>query len=145
MKLQNCDQTQIMHVLNRILELEMAGVVRYTHYSFMVYGHSRIPITKWLAEQAQESLLHATRVGELITHFEGHPSLKIGELLETHQHDINSILEESLTHEKEGLELYYQLLELTKDRCVTLEEFAREMITEEENHMGEVEKMMRKP
>jgi bacterioferritin len=31
-------------VLNKIMELELAGVVRYTHYSLMVFGYNRIPI-----------------------------------------------------------------------------------------------------
>lgn len=145
MKLSVSQPEKVLNALNNILEQEMAGVVRYTHYSFMVYGHSRIPIIKWLSSQAQESLTHASRVGELITHFDGHPSLKIGHLLETHQHDISSILKESLAHEQEGLDLYYELLNLVKDQSVILEEFAREMIAEEEVHIGEVEKMLRKP
>ena len=44
---------QSLVLLNKILELELAGVVRYTHYSFMVFGHSRIPIVSWLRDQAQ--------------------------------------------------------------------------------------------
>jgi bacterioferritin len=46
-------------LLNQILEAELAGVVRYTHYSFMVYGYNRIPIVSWLRAQADESLAHA--------------------------------------------------------------------------------------
>ena len=38
-----------MHLsLNTILELELAGVVRYLHYSLMVFGHARIPIIGWM-------------------------------------------------------------------------------------------------
>jgi len=51
-------------VLNEILEVELAGAVRYTQYSLMVYGHGRIPITSWMREQAAEALLHATQVGD---------------------------------------------------------------------------------
>ncbi|RME32360.1 MAG: bacterioferritin, partial [Gammaproteobacteria bacterium] len=82
------DRKAVLEVLNRILELELAGVVRYTHYSFMVYGYNRIPIVSWMRGQAEESLAHAQRAGELITHLGGHPSLAIGPLLETHKHDI---------------------------------------------------------
>jgi bacterioferritin len=32
------DNKKIIDALNKILELELAGVVRYTHYSLMVYG-----------------------------------------------------------------------------------------------------------
>ena len=34
----------IIKALNSILEFELAGVVRYTHYALMVYGYNRIPI-----------------------------------------------------------------------------------------------------
>ncbi|MCE0722551.1 MULTISPECIES: ferritin-like domain-containing protein [Legionella] len=135
----------IIKILNALLELEMAGVVRYTHYSFMVFGFNRIPICKWMRDQAQESLNHAHSIGELITHFSYHPTLKIGKLLETHEHNISNILEESLEHEKQGLSLYYQLLQLSEKKSVLAEEFARKMIQEEEMHIGEIQKMLKDP
>lgn len=139
------DKSAAVALLNQILEAELAGVVRYTHYSLMVFGHSRIPIVGWLREQASEGLNHAHEAGELITHFGEHPSLKIGQLLETQQHEINDILLESLEAEKHGLALYYKLLELVKDKSILLEEYARKMIALEEMHLGEVNKMLRKP
>ena len=141
----NFDKTAALALLNQILEAELAGVVRYTHYSFMVYGYNRIPIVSWLRAQADESLAHAHEAGELLTLLGEHPSLKIGSLLETHQHEIRDILLESLEAEKRGLVLYYKLLELVKDKNVLLEEFARKMIAKEEMHVGEVNKMLRKP
>ena len=42
-------------------------------------------------------------------------------------------------------DLDYELLELTKDKSVLLEEYAREMIVTEEQHLDEVNKMLRKP
>lgn len=139
------DRQAAVALLNEILETELAGVVRYTHYSFMIFGHSRIPIVSWLRGEATTSLGHANEAGELITHFGEHPSLKIGSLLETHKHGINDILLEALEAEKAGLELYKQLLALTRDRSVLLEEYARKMIVTEELHVGEVVKMLRKP
>ena len=135
----------IIDILNTILECELAGVVRYTHYSLMVYGHTRIPIVSWLREQATESLMHANLAGEHITTLEGHPSLKIASLLETHKHSINDILTESLQHEKMQLENYKTLLTLVTNQSVFLEEYARKMISDEETHISEVEKMLRKP
>ena len=142
---QNFDQSAAVGLLNEILETELAGVVRYTHYALMVFGHSRIPIVSWLRSEASTCLEHANAAGELVTHFGEHPSLKIGSLLETHKHGINDILLESLDAEKKGLELYRRLLDLVRDRSVLLEEFARNMIAEEETHLGEVNKMLRKP
>ena len=131
--------------LNRILELELAGVVRYTHYSLMVYGYNRIPIVSWLNDNATESLAHAHKAGEMITMLGGHPSLKIGNLLETEQHDIGDILSESLKHEQEIIEFYYELLHAVEGKSVVLEEYARQMIQEEEIHRDQVNKMLRKP
>jgi bacterioferritin len=139
------DQAAAVKLLNQIMEAELAGVVRYTHYSLMVFGHNRIPIVSWLRNEANTCLSHANEAGELVTHFGEHPSLKIGGLLETHMHGINDILLESLEAEKYGLVLYKQLLELVRDRSVLLEEYARRMIAEEELHVGEVNKMLRKP
>jgi bacterioferritin len=115
------------------------------HYSFMIFGHNRIPIVAWLREQANESSAHAVLAGEHITAFGGHPSLKIGPLLETHQHDVNEILKEAHEHEKEGLGAYYSLLELVAGKSVLLEEYARDQIAAEEMHLADIRKMMRKP
>jgi len=142
---QDFDRAKVVALLNEILEAELAGVVRYTHYSFMVFGHSRIPIVSWLREQAGIGLTHANEAGEIVTHFGDHPSLKIGQLLETHKHEIRDILLESLEAETEGLKLYRRLLDLAKDKSVFVEEYARRMIAEEELHVGEVNKMLRKP
>src|SRR5215207_8134130 len=103
---------QVIDQLNRILECELAGVVRYTHYSMMIFGYSRIPIVSWFQEEATESLAHAQQAGELVTRLGGHPSLAIGPLLETHQHDIGEILRETLQAEHSALGLYIGLLKL---------------------------------
>lgn len=139
------DRKRVTETLNHILEMELAGVVRYTHYSLMVFGYSRIPIVSWLRTQANESMAHAQEAGEWITTIGEHPSLGIGPLLETHNHDIGAILRESMEHEKSSLKLYYELLELVKDKNVALEEYAREKVLQEEMHLGEVDKMLRKP
>ena len=142
---QEFDKAAVVALLNEILETELAGVVRYTHYALMVFGYSRIPIVSWLRGEAAVCLSHANEAGEMVTHLGEHPSLKIGALLETQKHGINDILLESLDAEKEGLELYKRLLDLVQDASVFLEEYARKQIAEEERHLGEVNKMLRKP
>ena len=139
------DKSVVIQILNKIMELELAGVVRYTHYSLMVYGYNRIPIVAWLKANATESLAHAHKAGELVTLFGGHPSLKIGPLLETEKHDLGDILRESLEHEKTSIASYYELLKVSEGKSVLLEEYAREMIMNEEIHLDEVNKMLRKP
>lgn len=139
------DRHKVVATLNKILEMELAGAVRYTHYSLMVYGYNRIPIVGWLRQQASESMAHAQQAGEMITAMGEHPSLAIGALLETHKHDIGDILREALEHERTGIQLYKDLLPLVEGQEIWLEEYARQMIHQEELHAFEVDKMLRKP
>ena len=138
------DTKKIIDSLNRILELELAGVVRYMHYSFMVFGHNRIPITAWLRAEANESLAHAVLAGEHVTSLGGHPSLKIGSLLETHKHAVDQILKEAHEHEALGLAEYKNLLGMVAGQSVHLEEYCRKMISAEEEHLAEIMKMLRR-
>ena len=139
------DKTKVVGLLNRILETELAGAVRYTHYSLMVFGYNRIPIVSWLREQATESMAHAQQAGEMITALGEHPSLSIGALLETHKHDVGDILREALENERAGLQLYKDLLAQVEGKLVWLEEYARQMVYAEETHASEVDKMLRRP
>src|SRR5262244_3068032 len=124
------DETRAKAVdtLNKILEMELAGTIHYTHYSFMVFGFNRIPIVSWLEQQATESMMHAREAGELITQLGAHPSLAIGPLLETHKHDIGDILRESLGHERSTLVEYEKLLKVVEGEDVMIEEYARQHI-----------------
>ena len=122
------DSQKVIGSLNTILELELAGVVRYLHYSLMVFGHARIPIIGWMRNQATEGMNHAAMAGEHVTSLGGHPSLTIGKLVESHKHDITQILGEALDHERATLREYYNLLALVVDKSVWLEEYAREQI-----------------
>ncbi|HEX7418503.1 MAG TPA: ferritin-like domain-containing protein [Thermoanaerobaculia bacterium] len=139
------DKKKVVDLLNKILEAELAGVVRYTHYSFMVYGYTRIPIVSWLRGQATESMAHAQQAGEIITSLGEHPSLGIGHLLETHKHDVGDILREALENERAAIQLYKDLLTAVEGKSVWLEEYARTMVSQEEKDAFEVEKMLRKP
>tara|TARA_B100002052_G_scaffold269226_1_gene268457 strand:+ start:1741 stop:2181 length:441 start_codon:yes stop_codon:yes gene_type:complete len=137
------DQKEVLKSLNKILEHELAGVVKYTHYAFMVQGPYRLSVVQWLREQAQESLAHAEAVGEHVTSLGEHPTLKISDLLETHKHSTEDILNECLEHEREAIKSYYELLNNVKDGSIMLEEFARTQIAAEEMHEAELKKMLR--
>ena len=141
--MQELDNEKAIDLLNAIMEFELAGVVRYTHYSLMVTGPNRIPIVDFFKAQASESLLHAQQVGEILTGLEGHPSLKIAQMEETYQHTVKDILAESLSHEKKALDLYKNLLTTVTGASIYLEEFARGMIGQEEMHNLELKKMLR--
>ena len=141
--MQDLNHTKTIDLLNAIMEFELAGVVRYTHYSLMVTGPNRIPIVAFFKAQATESLLHAQQVGEILTGLEGHPTLRIAPMEETFKHNVKDILAESLSHEKKALDMYKSLLETVNNASIYLEEFARGMIGQEEMHNLELKKMLR--
>ena len=143
MEEQAIDNNKVCGILNEIMEYELAGVVRYTHSSMMVTGPYRIPIVAFLKEQAAESLLHAQQAGEMIAGLDGHPSQKISDIVETHDHTIKGILEESLEHEVFALNLYKKLLPIVEDSSIYLEEYTRNLIGQEEQHQLELRKMLK--
>ena len=143
MEANNLDSNKVIDILNEIMEYELAGVVRYTHYSLMVVGPNRLPIVDFLKEQANESLVHAQQAGELLTGLDGHPSQKIANILETNNHSIKDILEESLDHEMHALGLYKKLLNEVEGSSIYLEEYARGLIGQEEQHQLELKKMLK--
>ncbi|NES91332.1 MULTISPECIES: bacterioferritin [Okeania] len=132
-----------VELLNSIMEFELAGVVRYTHYSLMVTGPNRIPIVQFFQAQANESLLHAQQAGEILTGLEGHPTLKVAPIEETNQHSVPDLLKESLNHEAKALQLYKSFLQVVENASIYLEEYARTMIGQEELHNMEIKKMLR--
>ena len=143
MEQDNLDTQEVNAILNQIMEYELAGVVMYTHYSLMVVGPHRLPIVQFLQEQASESLQHAQQAGELLTGLDGHPSQKIAKIVETNNHSIKDILEESLAHEMHALNLYKKLLTVVEGSSVYLEEYARGLIGQEEQHQLELRKMLK--
>ena len=141
--MEKLNHDKVCKILNSIMEFELAGVVRYTHSSLMVSGPNRIPIVEFLQSQATESLTHAQQAGELLTGLDGHPSQKITKIEESNRHSIEDILQESLEHEIHALNLYKELLSCVLDASVYLEEYARTMIGQEEQHSIELKKMLK--
>ena len=132
---------EVIETLNKIMEYELSGVVRYTHYALMITGRDRLSLAAFFKEQANESLLHAQEAGEIVTGLEGHPSLNISIIEESNKHSTIDLLNESSNHEKEAVALYKLLLDIVKDESIYIEEYARGMIKAEEMHAIEVTKM----
>lgn len=128
--------------LGKILEMELATIVYYTHYAFMIYGHARIPIRSWFNEQATESLTHAQEAGDLIVHLGHRPKMGIAALPTTHHNTIDEILAEAVEREEHGVQLYRDLLDLIKDKSPVLEEYATRLIAVEATHVSEMRLML---
>jgi bacterioferritin len=137
-------RAEAIEILNQLVELELAGAVRYTQYSLMIFGHARIPIMNWMREKASEALIHASEAGEEVTSMGGRVSLDIGQLAGTHHASVDEILQELVIHERRGIELYHKLLKLCGGSSISLEEFARAKIRSEEMDLADIEKMLRR-
>ncbi len=137
------DKKRIIDILSKIYDLELNGIIRYTHYSLMIFGPNRLPLIDFFRAQASESLVHANLAGEHITGLDGHPPLNINNIQETHKHDIVDILNESLTHEQEAIDTYYELLKVVEGNTIYLEEYCRTMIAQEESDYIEMKKLLR--
>jgi bacterioferritin len=138
------NREEAIEILNGLVELELAGAVRYTQYSLMIFGHARIPIMHWMRQQASEALVHATEAGEEVTAMGARVSLEIGQLAGTFHASVDEILQELLIHERKGIELYQKLLKISEGWSISLEEFARTKIRGELMHLAEIEKMLRR-
>ncbi len=141
--MKNLDKEKTILILNDILEYELAGVVKYTHFALMVTGPNRLILDKFFKAQATESLQHAQQSGELLTGLGGHPTQSIPEIKENNQHSVKNLLAESLNHEEKAISLYNQLLDCSEGKSLYIEEYAREMIKTEEMHSIEIKKLLR--
>jgi bacterioferritin len=140
----NFDVDRVTEQLDRILHMELAGIIYYTHYSFMIYGHARIPITSWLRDNATESLAHAQEAGEMLMRLHRRPALGIAQLPTTRHNTIDEIITESVEREEAGVQLYRDLLAMIKDKSIVLEEYAQRMVAAEAVHIREMELMLMK-
>ncbi len=141
--MEDLDTEKVITSLNKILQYELSGVVRYTHYSLMVAGRDRLNLAAFFKAQASESLVHAQEAGELVTGLEGHPSMGIPSIEETNKHAATDLLKESLEHEQFAVSLYKNLVTVVDGQSIYIEEYARGMIKAEEMHSIEIKKMLR--
>ena len=139
----NVNREKVISILNEIMKYELAGVVRYTHSALMVVGPYRESLVSYFNGQSSESLTHAQSAGDLLVSLGGHPSQDISIIKETNEPSITSLLEESLEHERKAVSLYKELLSEVVDKSIYLEEYAKEMIKNEEIHSLTVEKMLK--
>lgn len=141
--LQQIDNDKVCKFLDKVISHELAGVIRYTHYSIMVTGTARLSLVNFFKQQAAESLTHAQQAGDILTGLGGHPSMKVHHIEESNNHSVENIIQESINHEFEASRLYIDLLNEVKDKSIYLEEYARSMISSEEVHTLEMRKLLR--
>ncbi|MEB3215226.1 MAG: ferritin-like domain-containing protein [Nostocales cyanobacterium 94392] len=136
------NREKAINLLQQIFEFELAGVVRYTTYSLLANSTNQNDIIEFFKEQAEESLFHSQKVGEVLVSLNGNPRPYITPISELESYSIKGIMNASLAHEKQALGLYQLLLDAVKGSNSDIEKFVRNMITEESHHMQELVEMI---
>jgi bacterioferritin len=137
------DRPKTNDILNKVMQAELAGVVRYTSYALIIVGPNRLPLVAFMKSQATESLAHALQVGELLTGLDGIPAVTIQDIDGPAPGSMADVLESSLEHEQGALTLYKELLREVEGKSIYLEEFSRSQIAAEELHVMELRKLLR--
>ena len=137
------DKEKVIQVLNQALEYEMGSVVKLLHHSFLVFGPGRGPLQQFLRTRVNDSITHATQLGEKITALGGHPSINVRVEHAPGEQSIEDMLREDLENEQEAVTLYRENLDLVAND-VPLDQMFRDIICEEQGHVEEFEKMLRK-
>ncbi|MBF2017097.1 MAG: bacterioferritin [Rivularia sp. T60_A2020_040] len=136
------NREKAINLLQEIFEFELAGVVRYTTYSLIANSSNKNEIVDFFKEQAEESLFHSQKVGEVLLSVNGNPRAHIASIAELESYSLKDIMSASLAHEKQALELYQLLLDAVKDSNSDIEKFVSNMIEEESNHTQELVEMI---
>ena len=134
---------KLIKALNEDLEKEMAGIVRYLHHSFIVFGPNRGPLVQMFRTQATESMNHAIQLGEKITALGGHPTVKVDQVFEPGYQSIEDMLSEDLKAEKAQLELYTKQLKEFGEDNLPMKLMLEQIIIDEQTHVDEIEKYLR--
>ena len=134
---------KLIKALNKDLEREMAGIVRYLHHSFIVFGPHRGPLVQMFRGQATESMTHAIQLGEKITALGGHPTVRVDQVFEPGDQSVEDMIAEDLKAERAQLELYTQQLKEFGDDNLTIKLMLEQVIIAEQTHVDEMEKYLR--
>ena len=134
---------KLIKALNEDLEKEMAGIVRYLHHSFIVFGPNRGPLVQMFRTQATESMTHAIQLGEKITALGGHPTVKVDQVFEPGYQSIEDMLSEDLKAERTQLDLYTKQLKEFGEENLPMKLMLEQIIIDETAHVEEIEKYLR--
>jgi bacterioferritin (cytochrome b1) len=134
------DKALVVRKLNGALERELNEVVRYMHQSFWVKGRHAKKLRAFFREQSQESMGHATLLGEQIVALGGKPVVRILEIYEPKNVSDRALLEECVAHEHAAWAGYLKILPLVQSNP-KLKRLISSLVKEEGEHMAEIKKM----
>lgn len=110
------DLSNVVILLNRLLEARLLGVTRYTHYALMASGTERITMANFFTSQASECLVQAQGIGKVLIALNERPSLVPQSFNEPTGQSLREMLLRTLHYERQILEMYKAL---QRDRCAS--------------------------
>jgi bacterioferritin len=133
--------TQLIKVLNSLLQYEYKAMMQYLQNSYLVRGPRRETVKAWLVKMAQEEMMHASKVADKIVTLGGTPSLEIPPVKVAAS--VKDIIKLAYTTETGAAEAYQKalpLIEKTGDLHLRL--LAEEMVAESQGEAEEIKKML---
>lgn len=124
-------------LLNELFAEEIEAGIRYLHLAATVKGLDRLLVHKTLLEHMQETFQHAQAIADKILQMGGVPGLELRLSLPPQKTSAAEAIRTALAFEQAALDGYRELLEKVKDN-VELEEFIREQISVESQHVAEL-------
>ena len=131
--------TELIESLNRVLSLELAGVIQYMQHSFLVTGQEREVFRKFFRDLSEESQEHALMLGDKIVALGGVPTVEPGEIRQST--DLSEMLRQDLELERTAMEAYVAAWKACTDNELGTRFLLEERISEEQRHIDEFEKL----
>src|SRR3954471_19436900 len=95
---------ELIESLNRVLSLELAGVIQYLQHSFLVTGPEREVFKEFFRDMSGEARDHAGLLGDKIVALGGVPTVEPGEIRQST--DLAEMLKQGLELERTAMETY---------------------------------------
>ena len=130
---------ELIESLNRVLSLELAGVIQYLQHSFLVTGPEREVFKEFFRDMSGEARDHAAMLGDKIVALGGVPTVEPGEIRQATE--LPEMLRQDLELERTALEAYTAAWRTCTDNELGTRFLLEERIASEQRHVEEFEKL----
>ena len=130
---------ELIDSLNRVLGLELSGVIQYMQHSFLVTGPEREVFRGFFRDLSEESRDHAEMIGDKVVALGGVPTVEPGEIRQST--DLGEMLKQDLELERTAMEAYLAAWRACTDVEIATRFLLEERIASEQKHIEEFEKL----